>query len=132
MRDVQARTGQFGDLDVTSDTDRFGRRRHPGQAQARRSDAFTHDRARSERNIFGVLDYRDIEGTAVIHNLASEFCGGDGLAVIRNRDDSGIAHRGDIRDGFALATDAGGTDGPDAHVAKSFGTIDDEAGGWSV
>ena len=74
-----------------------------------------------------VIDHGQIQRAAIIHDLPREFGGGDGLAVVGNRDDSRLAHRRDFRDGFAFAADAGRANGPHAHVAMRLGAIDDEA-----
>src|ERR1700687_5548865 len=106
MRDVQAATGEFGDLYIAGDTNGL--------------------RAGGEGSVFGVLDDGEIEGAAIVHDLAREFCGGDGLAVVGNGDDACFAHGGDVSDIFAFAADAGGADRPDVDVAVNFGAIDDE------
>src|SRR5580704_1658639 len=79
-----------------------------------------------------MFDHRKVQRAAVIHDLASEFRGGDGLAVVRNGHDSRVAHGSDVRDVFALAANAGGADGPDSDMAKGFSAIDDEARYGSV
>ena len=99
----------------------------PGKSETRGRDAFAHHRAGGERNIFRMLDDEEIERAAIIHHLAREFCRGDGLAVVGNRNDAGLLHRGDFCDGFAFAADASGADGPDAHAGGGFGAIKNEA-----
>src|SRR5579859_4462267 len=125
--DVQPRAGEFGELNVARNTNGFRGRGHSGKTKTRGRDAFAHDGAGSERNIFRMLDDGQIERAAVVHHLAREFCRGDGFAVVANGDDAGLLHGGDFRDGFAFAADAGGADGPNAHAGSGFGAIENKA-----
>src|SRR5579862_4404771 len=74
-----------------------------------------------------MFDDGKIERAAVVHDLAGEFCGSDGLAVIGYSDDAGVFHRGNFGDSFALAADAGGADRPYADAGGSFDAIENEA-----
>ena len=132
MRNVQAAFGEFRDLNVSSDTDGFGSGGHAGKTEAGGGNAFAHNGAGGEGDVFGVLDYREIERAAIVHDLTREFCGGDGLAVVGNGNDARFAHCGDVGDVLAFAADAGGADGPDMYVAVGFGAIDDEASDGSI
>src|ERR1700730_13793463 len=132
MRDVKATAGEFSDLYVAGDANRFGRGGHTWKAEARGRNSLAHDRAGSERDVFGVLDDGEIERPAIVHHLAGGLCGGDGLAIVRHRDDTRFTHSCDVGDIFALAADTGGADGPDVDVTPNFGAIDNEAGDGSV
>src|SRR6266851_5159348 len=76
-------------------------------------DAFAHDGAGGERNIFGVFHDGKIERAAVVHNLAGEFRGGNGLAIVGDSDDAGLLHGGNFGDVLACAANGSGADGPD-------------------
>ena len=132
MSNVEAGSGKFRDLHVAGDTNRFGGRGHAWQTETSRSNAFAHNRTSSQGNIFGMLDYGKIEGATIVHDLASEFGGGDGLTIVGHSNDAGVAHGGNISDGFTFTGDAGGADGPDTHVAEGFGAIHDKAGDGGI
>src|SRR5579859_7277357 len=125
--DVQPRAGEFGELNVARNTNGFRGRGHSGKTKTRGRDAFAHDGAGRERNIFRMLDDRKIERAAVVHHLPCEFCRGDGFSVVANGDDAGLLHGGNFRDGFAFAADAGGADGPNANAGGGFGAVENEA-----
>ena len=76
---------------------------------------FAHDAAGKERWIFAVVDDGQAERIAIVHHLAHQAGGGDGLAVVADGDDAGILHGGDFGEGFAIAADRGCADGPDAY-----------------
>ena len=79
-----------------------------------------------------MFDHRKIQRAAIIHNLASEFSGGDGFAIVRDRHDARFAHGSNIGNGFAFAANAGGADGPDADMTVGLGAVNDETGDRSV
>src|SRR5208282_4048325 len=127
MRNVEARTGEFRELNVASDAYGFRSGGHAAQAEASGSDAFAHDRARGKRNVFRMFDDRKIERAAIFHHLTGEPGGGDGFSVVADSHDAGFFHCGDFRDSFAFAADTRGADGPDANSAGGgFGAIENE------
>src|SRR5260370_7557363 len=81
MRDVQPRAGKVGKLNITSHTNRFRGGGHPSQAQARGCHAFTHHCPRRQRNIFGVLHHRDVQRTAIGHDLTRKLGGSDRFSI---------------------------------------------------
>jgi hypothetical protein len=68
-----------------------------------------------------------IERVAIIHYLAHQAGGGDGLAVVADAHDSGIFHRGDFGEGLAFAADGRSAYRPDLHSTGSGGAFDDRA-----
>ena len=109
---------EHGEFDVASGADGFRFRGNAFQAQADGARAFAHHAAGEERGIFAVVNHGQIERIAVVHHLAHQARGGDGLAVVADGDDSGIFHRRDFGEGFAFAADRGRADRPDAHVRQ--------------
>src|SRR5258708_8366389 len=132
MSDVEPRAGKFGKLNVARNANGFRGGRHALQAEARGGDPFAHDGAGGERNIFGVFHDGKIERAAVIHNLAGEFRGGNGLAIVGDSDDAGLLHGGNFGDVLACAANGSGADGPDANAGARFGAIENKAGDGRV
>ncbi len=99
----------------------------PFRPSCERARAFAHHAAGEKRRIFAVVDHRQIERAAVIHHLAHQARGGDGLAIVADGDDSGVLHRGDFGERFAFAADRGRADRPDAHAGCRGGAFDDAA-----
>src|SRR6266852_2058660 len=124
MGDVKAYAGELGELNVAGDANGFGRGRHSRKAEARGGDAFAHDGSGGERDVFGVLDDGEIERAAIVHHLAGEFCRGDWFSIVADGDDASLLHSSDFRDGFTLAGEAGGADGPNADAGGGFGAIE--------
>ena len=116
-----------GEFDVASGADGFRLRGNALQAEANGARAFAHHAAGEKRRIFAVINHRQIERVAIVHHLAHQARGGDGLAVVADGDDSGVFHRGDFRERFAFAADRGRADRPDAHAARGRGAFDDGA-----
>ncbi len=116
-----------GELDVASGADGFRFRGNSLQAEADGARAFAHNAAGEERGILAVVNHRQIERIAVVHDLAHQARGGYGLAVVADGDDSGIFHRGDFGKGFAFAAYGGRADRPDVHGSGSGGAFDDGA-----
>src|SRR5260370_41090563 len=75
-----------------------------------------------------MLDHREMEAAAVVHNLPRQFGGGDGFSIVRDGNDACVAHGRNFGNVFSLAADAGGADWPDSDVALDPGAIHDEAG----
>ena len=132
VRDVQAGASERGEFDIASGANGFGLRGNAFQAEANGARAFAHDAAGEERRIFAVINHRQTERIAIIHHLAHEAGGGDGLAVVADGDDSGVFHGGDFREGFAFAADGGCADGPNADAARGGGAFDDSAGDGGI
>src|ERR1700677_1047097 len=127
VRDVQAGAGENGEFDVASGADGFGFRGNAFQAETDGARPFAHHAAGEERGIFAVVDHGKIQRVAVVHYLAHQARGGYGLAVVADGDDTGIFHRGDFRQGFALAANRGRADRPDLHGPGSSGAFNDGA-----
>jgi len=112
---------------VAGDANGFGGGGHPAQAETRGSNAFAHNGASGQRNIFRVLDDGNVERAAIFHDLTGELRGGYGVTIVGNRDDASFFHAGNFGDGFAFAANAGRADGPDANAASIFGAVENEA-----
>src|SRR5258708_8257996 len=123
MRDVEPRAGKFGKLNVARNANGFRSGRHALQAEARGGDAFAHDGAGGKRNIFGVFHDGKIERATVVHDLTSEFCGGDGFSIVGDSDDAGFLHGRDFRDVPSFAANGSGADSPDPNAGAGLPPI---------
>ena len=129
---MQARAGRLGELHIAGDANRFRRRGHPAQAQARGSHALTHDRPGSQGNVFGMLHHRKIERAAIIHDLAGEPGGRNRPAIIGNTHDARVFHARNFGDRFALAPHGGRANRPHSNAAGDPGAIHNEARDGSI
>ena len=93
---------------------------------------FAHHAAGEERWVLAVVNHREAERGAIVHHLAHQAGGGDGLAVVADGDNPGALHRGDFREGFAFTPHRSRANRPDSHGARGCGAFDDGAGNRGV
>src|SRR5580700_3932903 len=74
-----------------------------------------------------MIDYRQIERAAIIHGLAQKPGGGDGTAIVTDRDNSGLLHGANFGQSFAAAAQRYGADGPDVCAGYCGSALHDRA-----
>ena len=68
-----------------------------------------------------------IERAAIIHHLAQQLGGGDGVSIVADPDDPRFLHCTDFRQSFAPTAQRGRADGPNARASNRSGALQDGA-----
>ncbi len=127
MRHMQPRPGQLRKLHVARHANRLRCRRHPAQSESRRSHSFAHHRSSGQRNIFRMLDHREIQRPAIIHHLPRQLRRRNRFPIIRDCHDPRFFHPRDFCDRLALAPRRRRANWPHSNAPARFRAVQDES-----
>lgn len=119
---VDGRIAEFGQHDVAGDNHLLAGAWPAGQAEAKTPLALVHDSVADDRVVLAMVHDGEAEHAGVFHRAAHDFVVLDAMAVVRQRDDSGIEKRADGSEFLAFQSlgDRPGAKNIHAGFARSF------------